>query len=251
MSTTPPSFRRRGHGRLTARPGSTGSSARPRARERQLERYAADLREVFKQERSRAQELRRSYKATVLALANAVEARDAYTGSHAERVAAYGLRIAQRRGHRRRPADGVRLPAARRRQGRRPRRDPVQARPAHREERALIAAPSGDRLRDPAPRRLPRRGASRSCATTTSAGTARATRRGSRGEDIPVAARVFAVADTLDALTTDRPVPRGVPFAEARASSANSRARSSTRRSSRPTRPSPTTRSPASGSGSA
>src|SRR5213592_4011642 len=60
----------------------------------QLERYAADLRETFKEERARAEELRRSYVATVRALANAVEARDAYTGRHAERVAAYGLEIA-------------------------------------------------------------------------------------------------------------------------------------------------------------
>src|SRR3954451_19336811 len=60
----------------------------------QLERYAADLRETFKQERARAEELRRSYVATVRALANAVEARDAYTGKHAERVAAYGIAIA-------------------------------------------------------------------------------------------------------------------------------------------------------------
>jgi ribonuclease P protein subunit RPR2 len=64
------------------------------SKERQLERYAADLRETFKQERARAQELRRSYTATVRALSNAVEARDAYTGKHAERVAAYGLEIA-------------------------------------------------------------------------------------------------------------------------------------------------------------
>ncbi|HWE33656.1 MAG TPA: HD-GYP domain-containing protein [Solirubrobacteraceae bacterium] len=62
-------------------------------KERQLERYAADLRETFKQERARAQELRESYMATVRALSNAVEARDAYTSKHAERVAAYGLEI--------------------------------------------------------------------------------------------------------------------------------------------------------------
>jgi ribonuclease P protein subunit RPR2 len=64
------------------------------AKESQLERYAADLRETFKRERERAQELRDSYMATVRALSNAVEARDAYTGKHAERVAAYGLEIA-------------------------------------------------------------------------------------------------------------------------------------------------------------
>jgi HD-GYP domain-containing protein (c-di-GMP phosphodiesterase class II) len=64
------------------------------SRASQLERYAADLRETFKQERARARELNRSYRATVRALANAVEARDAYTGRHAERVAAYGLEIA-------------------------------------------------------------------------------------------------------------------------------------------------------------
>ena len=66
------------------------------AKERQLERYAADLRETFKQERARSQQLRESYITTVRALANAVEARDAYTGKHAERVAAYGLLIARK-----------------------------------------------------------------------------------------------------------------------------------------------------------
>ena len=64
----------------------------------QLNRYATDLRETFKQERARSQELKRSYRATVRALANAVEARDAYTGRHAQRVAAYGLRVAHAAG---------------------------------------------------------------------------------------------------------------------------------------------------------
>jgi ribonuclease P protein subunit RPR2 len=67
-------------------------------RQQQLERYAADLREVFKRERARAQELRSSYMATVRALSNAVEARDAYTGKHAERVTAYGVALARRAG---------------------------------------------------------------------------------------------------------------------------------------------------------
>jgi ribonuclease P protein subunit RPR2 len=57
-------------------------------REQQLERYAADLRETYKQERARSREL-------VRALSNAVEARDAYTSKHAERVTAYALEIAR------------------------------------------------------------------------------------------------------------------------------------------------------------
>ena len=36
------------------------------------------------------------------------------------------------------------------------------------------------------------------------------------GEAIPVPARVFAVADTLDALTTDRPYQQAVSWSEAR-----------------------------------
>src|SRR6201996_6967410 len=64
-------------------------------KELQLERYAADLRDTFKEERTLTQQLTRSYRATVRALANAVEARDAYTGKHAERVAAYGIEIAR------------------------------------------------------------------------------------------------------------------------------------------------------------
>ncbi|HWE23799.1 MAG TPA: HD domain-containing phosphohydrolase [Myxococcales bacterium] len=41
--------------------------------------------------------------------------------------------------------------------------------------------------------------------------------RGLRGAQIPLGARVFAIADTLDAMTSDRPYRRGVSFEEARA----------------------------------
>ncbi len=37
-----------------------------------------------------------------------------------------------------------------------------------------------------------------------------------QGEEIPLGARIFAVADTLDAITSDRPYRRGSPFTSAR-----------------------------------
>ncbi len=40
---------------------------------------------------------------------------------------------------------------------------------------------------------------------------------GLRGDEIPLAARIFSVADTLDAMTTDRPYRPGASLAEARA----------------------------------
>ena len=39
--------------------------------------------------------------------------------------------------------------------------------------------------------------------------------RGLRGNEIPLGARIFAIADTLDAMTSDRPYRKGTTFAEA------------------------------------
>jgi putative nucleotidyltransferase with HDIG domain len=39
--------------------------------------------------------------------------------------------------------------------------------------------------------------------------------RGLRGEEIPLGARIFAIADTLDAMTSDRPYRKGTSFAAA------------------------------------
>jgi putative nucleotidyltransferase with HDIG domain len=41
--------------------------------------------------------------------------------------------------------------------------------------------------------------------------------RGLKGKDIPLGARIFAVADTLDAMTSDRPYRKALPYAAARA----------------------------------
>ncbi|MGH2887305.1 MAG: HD-GYP domain-containing protein, partial [Solirubrobacteraceae bacterium] len=173
-------------------------------KELQLQRYAADLRETFKQERARAQELRRSYMATVRALSNAVEARDAYTGKHAERVAAYGIVIARKFspelevtpelefGYLLHDVGKVAIP------------DAILYKPSSLDEneRALMS-------------RHPVIGAEIVQGIEFLTDAAEVVRShherwdgtgypdGLAGEEIPRAARVFSVADVLDALTTD------------------------------------------------
>jgi putative nucleotidyltransferase with HDIG domain len=185
------------------------------ARQSQLEHYAADLREVFKQERIRSQELRRSYKATVLALANAVEARDAYTGKHAQRVAAYGLRIAH--------AAGIEV-------------DPQVEFGFLLHDVGKVAVPDAI-LFKPGPLSEPERALVRRHPEVGSEilrhidflDEAKQVVRhhherwdgagypdGLAGEAIPLAARVFALADALDALTSERPYRAAISFAEAR-----------------------------------
>jgi HD-GYP domain-containing protein (c-di-GMP phosphodiesterase class II) len=187
------------------------------ARQRQLERYAADLREVFKQERARAQELRRSYVATVRALSNAVEARDAYTGRHAERVAAYGMELAR--------ACGVDMESS-----------PQLEFGFLLHDVGKVAVPdailfkSGSLTEEEYSlvRRHPVIG-TEILRDVDFLGEGKLVVRhhherwdgqgypdGLAGDAIPLAARVFAVADALDALTTDRPYRPASTFAAAR-----------------------------------
>jgi ribonuclease P protein subunit RPR2 len=187
------------------------------SRQHQLERYAADLREVFKRERAAAQELRLSYMATVRALSNAVEARDAYTGKHAERVAAYGVELARATGldvtSNQQVEFGFLL-----------------------HDVGKVAVPDAilfkaDRLTDEEYALVtqhPVIGAE-ILSDVSFLGEAKLIVRhhherwdgtgypdGLHGDDIPLAARVFAVADTLDALTSDRPYRAAVGWSEAR-----------------------------------
>jgi HD-GYP domain-containing protein (c-di-GMP phosphodiesterase class II) len=187
------------------------------ARQRQLERYAADLREVFKQERARAQELRRSYMATVRALSNAVEARDAYTGKHAERVAAYGMELASAAGLEISDSPQIEFGFLLHDIGKVGVPDAILFKSSSltEEEYALV-------------RRHPLIG-SEILRDVDFLGEGKLVVRhhherwdgcgypdGLRGEAIPLAARVFAVADALDALTTDRPYRPARTFALAR-----------------------------------
>ena len=187
------------------------------ARQRQLERYAADLREVFKQERARALELRRSYMATVRALSNAVEARDAYTGKHAERVAAYGLELARAAGPELADSPQIEFGFLLHDVGK------VAVPDAILFKTSALTDEEYDLVR-----RHPLVG-SEILRDVDFLGEGKLIVRhhhehwdgsgypdGLEGEAIPLAARVFAVADALDALTTDRPYRPASSFAAAR-----------------------------------
>ena len=187
-------------------------------KERQLERYAADLRETFKAERSRAEELRLSYVATVRALTNAVEARDAYTAKHAERVAAYGLELARRVAPELAERPEIEFAFLLHDVGKVAIPDGI----LHKEE-GLSPEEAALMRRHPVIGWEIVRGVS-------FLGDASLVVRhhhehydgsgypdGLSGEDIPLAARVFAVADALDAITTDRPYRPAASLPEARA----------------------------------
>ncbi|MEA2138513.1 MAG: hypothetical protein QOG56_1663 [Solirubrobacteraceae bacterium] len=186
-------------------------------KELQLQRYAADLRETFMQERTRSAELRRSYMLTVRALASAVEARDAYTGRHAERVAAYGMALAD--------VYGMSLAD-----------EPQIEFGFLLHDAGKVAVPDAI-LFKPGPLTAAERLVMQQHPVTGSEivreidflGAARDVIRSHHerwdgsgypdnlaGEHIPVSARVFAVADTLDALTTRRPYRDASSLADAR-----------------------------------
>jgi ribonuclease P protein subunit RPR2 len=186
-------------------------------KERQLQFYAADLSKTFKEERARSHELQRSYMSTVRALSNAVEFRDAYTGKHAERVAAYGLEIAR----------ACQLPLADTPEvefgfllhdiGKVAIPDAILHKPGPLtdKERALMAqhpvigseiVEEIEFLGDAAA--VVRSHHERWDGRGYPDGLAR--------DEIPLTARVFALADVLDALTTDRPYRPASPLRVAR-----------------------------------
>jgi ribonuclease P protein subunit RPR2 len=186
-------------------------------KERQLERYAADLRETFKQERARAQELRDSYMATVRALSNAVEARDAYTSKHAERVAAYGMEIAGALGLALTDHPEIEFGFLLHDIGKVAISDRILFKPT------ALSEPERKQMEE-----HPIKGSEiiRGIGFLGEAaevvrshherwdGTGYPDRLA--GEQIPLAARVFALADVLDALTSDRPYRPASPLATAR-----------------------------------
>src|SRR4051794_41285470 len=187
-----------------------------RIEQAQLAAYAKDIRESFGRELRRARELERSYFHTVRALAAAVEAKDGYTGAHIQRVHQIGLLLAKAvapdQADDPQLAYGFLLHDI----GKLSVPDAVLKKPGpltddewrlmrkHPEAgaRILDAVPFLDRAVDVVLHHHER-------------WDGRGYPGGLEEEGIPLWARIFSVADTVDAITSDRPYRRGRPLEEA------------------------------------
>jgi putative nucleotidyltransferase with HDIG domain len=183
--------------------------------------YRQNLEEIISARTSRLratmQDLEMSYDFTLLAMGDALDLRDAETEGHSRRVTAYTIALAREIG-----LDAEQLH--------------VIARGAFLHDIGKIATPDHILLKpgklDPQEIAIMREHCARGYEMVSKIPFLREASeivyahqetfdgtgypRGLRGEQIQLGARIFAIADTLDAITSDRPYRNGRSFAEAR-----------------------------------
>ena len=167
--------------------GRTPVARRPRRAkpaDQELVLYARDLRHLLDIERGQRALLEESYLATVTSLAGALESRDTRTGAHSQRVQRYAIELLELIDPgrvEREPGRAVRVPAARHRQDRDPRRDPAEAGPADPRRAAAHADAHGARRADARRRRRAAgRGSPRRPLASRALGRPRVSRRARR-----------------------------------------------------------------------
>ena len=184
-----------------------GGGSASGSQDEQLLIYARDLSRVVEVERGQRRLLQHAYRQTVTALADALEAKDRSTGLHGRRVQRYGLELAEAYdaslvadpsleygfllhdvGKIGIPETILRKPGP---------LDRTERRLMQRHPQLGVDILDGIPLLEGAGLEVVRSHHERWDGTGYPDGLA--------GEEIPVAARIFALADALDAITTDRP----------------------------------------------
>ena len=189
---------------------------------RQNNAYRQHLEEIISARTSRLRDtmhdLERSYDITIEAMGDALDLRDQETEGHSRRVTAYTVELARALGV---GADELR----------------VIARGAFLHDIGKIATPDAILLKpgrlDEAEMEIMREHCKRGYEMVHKIPFLRDAAeivyshqerfdgsgypRGLKGNEIPLGARIFAIADTLDAMTSDRPYRKGTSFAKARA----------------------------------
>jgi response regulator RpfG family c-di-GMP phosphodiesterase len=205
--------------RLGARssPESPDQPAAPAKQDQQLLLYAHDFRHLLELERAQRQLLQDAYRETVVALAHALESKDGGTGAHSERVRLYATALAQavdpylleepslEYGFILHDVGKLGIPDAIL-----GKREPL----TDSEKRMLRQHPVlGEQMVGKAA--LLRGHGVEVVRSHHERWDGAGYPDGLRGEEIPLAARIFSVADALDAITSDRPYSAARPFSDA------------------------------------
>ena len=186
------------------------------------------VRERTKQLAEKHQELRTAYVQTIRALAEAVDAKDAYTRGHSERVGVYASKIAREMGFPKEFIERVYIAGLLHDVGKIGVPDAVITKPDRldaSEEYARDHEAPRDRRQDPRAGRLPQ--GHRPCVRHHHEwydGSNRGYPDRLLGDQIPLPSRIILVADTVEAMTSDRPYRKAMSLETVVRSSTSTRA---------------------------
>jgi HD-GYP domain-containing protein (c-di-GMP phosphodiesterase class II) len=180
--------------------------------EQQLVAYARDLRRAYEGERARRAEVQDAYLTTVRLLAAAIETRDPYTGGHVDRVAVFSVATGRELEWDDERLSQLELGALLHDVGKIGVEDRILRKPGRLEPEELAQMRQhpemGAHMLQGVPFLLP----AVTCALRHHEQfDGQGYPDGIVGEAIPIEARVVAVADTFDAMTSDRPYRKGLP----------------------------------------
>jgi putative nucleotidyltransferase with HDIG domain len=168
--------------------------------------------------RATMQELEKSYDITLEAMGDALDLRDAGTEGHSRRVTAYTIALAREMGLKSEEVRNIARGAYLHDIGKIAMPDRILHKPSG------LDSEENDIMRQHCERgyamvrKIPfLRDASEIVYAHQETFDGSGYPRGLRGDQIPLGARIFAIADTLDAITSDRPYRKARSFAEARA----------------------------------
>jgi len=186
--------------------------------------YARELNRAYKEEKKRAKELEEAlkrieetYEETLFALVAALDAREHEVQAHSQRVSAYTVRLAEKMGISGEAIADIRMGALLHDIGKIGISDSILLKPGKLTPEEWVEMKKhpliGYRILEGI-KFL--EGAAKIVYAHQERFDGRGYPRGLKGEEIPLGARLFAVSDTLDAMTSDRPYRKAMTFDVAR-----------------------------------
>jgi putative nucleotidyltransferase with HDIG domain len=187
---------------------------------RQAAQYRQSLEEVVDARTARLretmQDLERSYDITLEAMGDALDLRDAETEGHSRRVTAYTIAMAREMGLNAEELKLISRGAFLHDIGKIATPDAILLKPGRLDAGETAIMREHCERGYEMIRKIPfLRDAAEIVLTHQESFDGSGYPRGLRGEEIPLGARIFAIADTLDAITSDRPYRKGASFDEA------------------------------------